>query len=107
MPDSLCVDIITHGPRHIAACQEPCDSISAWHCVHTKPKRERAATDAMQRAGFETCFPQYEMVWRDRQRVIRPLFPCYTFARFDALHDPWQFVVKDRVEREVGTVMTS
>ena len=94
------------GTRHtLDTCQGPRDSFSAWHCVFTKPKHERDADQAMKRAGFETFLPRYQMVWRDRTKVIRPLFPCYTFAKFDAAQDPWTFVVRNHVEREVATIM--
>ena len=76
-----------------------------WHCLHTRPKCERDADQAMKRAGFETLFPRYQMVWRNRTKVIRPLFPCYTLVRFDAVNDPWRVQVKNHIERDVATVL--
>jgi transcription antitermination factor NusG len=102
---SYVVEALPIGTRHIDSCQVPRDSIPAWHCLATKPKRESDADKAMLLSGFETFFPRYQMVWRDRQRCIRPLFIGYTFARFDAALDPWTFVVKDHYDREVATVM--
>jgi transcription antitermination factor NusG len=59
----------------------------------------------MQRAGFETYFPQYLMIWRDRQRQVRPLFPRYTFVRFDSANQPWSMVVRDPGGQELGQMM--
>ena len=58
-----------------------------WHAVHTKPNQESLATLGLQRLGVETFAPrlkQIKLVRRRRQEVIRPLFPGYLFARFDA-----------------------
>lgn len=86
--------------------QRSCASITPqWHCVFTLPSKEAAADRAMQRAGFETYFPQFQMVWRDRQKFIRPLFPRYTFVRFDAATDPYKLVIRDSMGQEVGKLM--
>lgn len=95
----------TTGPRLAGLGQASCASVSAWHCVYTKPKAERDADRALALAGFQTFLPRYQMVWRDRTKVIRPLFPRYTFVRFNAAADPWRIVVRDRVGREAGEMM--
>lgn len=100
------LDIVpASDPRHNDACQEVCASIPTWHCIYTKPKAEKDADEALRMAGFQTFFPRYQMVWRDRTKVVRPLFPRYTFVRFDSATAPWRIVVRDRFGREAGQLM--
>lgn len=78
-----------------------------WHCVYTRPKGELAANESLRRSGFDTFLPRYEMVWRDRTRIVRPMFPRYTLVRFDVVHDVWSRFIDDEHGRQVGAVMIS
>lgn len=62
----------------------------AWYAVQTKPQEELRATNNLNIWRVETFAP----TWRQRQPnrssgnisyTLRPLFPGYIFARFDAL----------------------
>lgn len=86
--------------------QGPCASVSTWHCVYTKASKELACDSALKRQGYESYLPLYEVVWRDRTKIIRPLFPRYTFVRFSA-DAAWRSVIRDSVGQEVGTLMLS
>lgn len=58
-----------------------------WHAVHTKPHQEHLAALSLERLGVEIFSPrlkQIKLVRRRRQEVIRPLFPGYLFAQFQA-----------------------
>jgi len=58
-----------------------------WYAVNSKPHRERQAEQNLLRLGVETFCPllkQSKVIRRVRQTVIRPLFPGYLFAKFDA-----------------------
>lgn len=58
-----------------------------WHVVSTKPHRERQAGQNLVRLGVDAFCPllkQTKVIRRVRQTVIRPLFPGYLFAKFDA-----------------------
>lgn len=60
-----------------------------WYAIHTKPKEEERANSNLQRWRVETFSPRIR-----EQRInqftgkptslIKPLFPRYIFARFDA-----------------------
>jgi transcriptional antiterminator RfaH len=63
-----------------------------WFVVQTKAGCDRAADDHVKALGFETYRPELSTVRVTRGKkleVIRPLFPCYLFARFDPLRDDW------------------
>jgi transcriptional antiterminator RfaH len=63
-----------------------------WFVVQTKAGCDRAAEDHVRSLGIETYRPELETVRVTRGRkveVIRPMFPCYLFARFDPLRDDW------------------
>ncbi len=78
-----------------------------WHCCFTRPSHERDVDQAFKRAGFETLFPRFQLTRRSRHKEIRPLFPRYTFVRFDWKTDPWKRTVRDHIQREVGEMMVS
>lgn len=59
-----------------------------WFAVHTKPRQESMAETSLQREGIETYYPKLRRrrtIRRVRKWVTGPLFPCYIFARFDAV----------------------
>ena len=99
---------MTQQVNELGPCQVSCASmiLPAWHCIYTFPSKEGAADRALKRAGFETYFPQFLMTWRDRQKKIRPLFPRYTFVRFDENVDAYSLVIRDSCGQEVGRLMT-
>lgn len=56
-----------------------------WYAVHTKPCQEELAAMHIRRLGLEVILPQTRrkaVVWGASKETIRPLFPCYLFARF-------------------------
>lgn len=58
-----------------------------WYAVQAKPGAERIAQESLESLGLETLLPK---VRRERyvqgslRSAVRPLFPNYLFARFDA-----------------------
>lgn len=62
-------------------CPEP-----LWYACRTRARAEKHVDALLGRAGLETFLPliERERSWSDRtKRVQFPLFPGYTFARFD------------------------
>jgi transcriptional antiterminator RfaH len=60
-----------------------------WYAIHTKPKQEDRADANLRHWGLDTLTPRVADPWRDvssHKAVdrVRPLFPGYLFARFDA-----------------------
>ena len=66
-----------------------------WYAIYTHPKQESRAASNLSAWNVETFFPRVKERLPDRytQEIthqVRPLFPRYLFARFDAqtlLHD--------------------
>lgn len=57
-----------------------------WFAVHTKPRQEDLAVDALRLGEIETFYPKLrrkKTIRRKLQWITRPLFPRYIFARFD------------------------
>jgi transcriptional antiterminator RfaH len=57
-----------------------------WFAIHTKPRQEDLAADALRLGEIETFFPKLrrkKTIRRKLQWITRPLFPRYIFARFD------------------------
>jgi transcription antitermination factor NusG len=57
-----------------------------WYACHTRARAEKKVDDLLGRAGFETYLPliMRERQWADRRKKVAfPLFPGYTFAKFD------------------------
>jgi transcriptional antiterminator RfaH len=58
-----------------------------WFALHTKPAAETIAAQTVSTLGLETFLPIARSVAMRRGRpvsFVRPLFPGYCFARFDA-----------------------
>jgi len=59
-----------------------------WYAVHSKPKQELRADSNLRYWGVETLMPKRsDPPWDRLSRItdrVRPLFPGYLFARFDA-----------------------
>jgi transcription antitermination factor NusG len=58
-----------------------------WYVVRVRSNFERTASVSFQEKGYETFLPVYRCRrrWADRvKQVDQPLFPGYTFCRFDA-----------------------
>ena len=73
-----------------------------WYAIHTKPRQEERAEQNLRTLNsgnlkVETFMPRvredrFNPVLKQRVHVIKPLFPSYIFARFDAgsmLHKVW------------------
>jgi transcription antitermination factor NusG len=57
-----------------------------WYALHVKPRFERYVTGQLSQKGYETFLPIYDSKrnWSDRIKTLSlPLFPGYTFCRFD------------------------
>jgi transcription antitermination factor NusG len=58
-----------------------------WYALHVKPRFERYVTEHLVQKGYETFLPTSfsKRQWSDRIKTLSfPLFPGYTFCRFDA-----------------------
>ena len=56
-----------------------------WYAIHAKPRRESLASVNLEALGLEILLPRVIEVQSSRgctNRVIKPLFPGYFFARF-------------------------
>ena len=63
------------------------NSTIEWFALHTKPAMESIAAQTVSSLGLETFLPVARSTCMRRGRpaeFIRPLFPGYCFARFDA-----------------------
>ena len=54
-----------------------------WYTIHTKPKAEYQVATALQRRGIQTYLPELESPQARQERMTKPFFPCYLFARID------------------------
>lgn len=67
--------------------------MTAWYAVYTKPQGEAKALENLQRQGYQAYLPRYRAEVRHarrRQTVLRPIFPRYLFAGFDAAATRWR-----------------
>lgn len=69
-------------------CEVPADS-TLWYVIQTKPREEFRAADNLRAQSIETFFPmvkeeRLDRVTKRRTRSVKPLFPRYLFARFNA-----------------------
>jgi transcriptional antiterminator RfaH len=68
-----------------------------WYAVHTKPRQEERAELNLRTLDLETFAPKirvrrFDPVARRPVEIVKPLFPSYIFARFNAstmLHKVW------------------
>jgi len=66
--------------------------VDAWYLILTKPRRERAALDNLERQGFRTYLPRVRSRRRTPHgttRTVAPMFPRYLFVRLDDRRDDW------------------
>ena len=57
-----------------------------WYVIYTKPKQEDRVEESLARASVEVFNPKLRrkrLIRGKYERVIRPLFPNYLFAKFD------------------------
>jgi len=57
-----------------------------WYALHVKPRFEKYVSEHLAQKGYETFLPTYvsKRQWSDRIKTLSlPLFPGYTFCRFD------------------------
>lgn len=67
------------------------DDVLRWYVIQTQPKQEQRAEDNLRAWMVETFFPKlkegrYNRYTGRRTDLIKPLFPNYIFARFQALY---------------------
>lgn len=68
----------------------PDASVAHWYCIHSKPAQEQYARLHLERQRIPVFLPlaRTQRVYRRRRQwIVRPLFPRYLFARFDAEQD--------------------
>jgi transcriptional antiterminator RfaH len=73
----------------------PPPGVLHWHALRIKSRHEFATRDALREAGIEEFLPTCEVssAWSDRTQIVtKPLFPGYTFARFDPAQKARVFV---------------
>src|SRR5215203_6831916 len=68
---------------------ETADDVLRWYVIQTQPKQEQRAEDNLKAWMVETFFPKFKEARYNRHtgrlaHVIKPLFPNYIFARFQA-----------------------
>ena len=78
-----------------------------WYVIHTKPKQEDRAISNLAAWQVESFTPKLAEVrlnfyTGNPQHIIRPLFPCYIFARFIAS----SLIAKVRFTRGVRNVVS-
>jgi transcriptional antiterminator RfaH len=63
-------------------------SNQSWYVIYTHPKQEVRAANNLAAWGLETLCPRIRegrgLTYRPAFQTIKPLFPRYIFARFDA-----------------------
>jgi transcriptional antiterminator RfaH len=57
--------------------------MKCWYTLYTKPNAEYQVATSLQRRGIQTYLPELETMNGHQQRVRKPFFPCYLFARVD------------------------
>ncbi|HZI20299.1 MAG TPA: transcription termination/antitermination NusG family protein [Pyrinomonadaceae bacterium] len=61
---------------------------SSWYVIYTHAKQEARAANNLAAWGLETFFPRIRegrgLTHKSASPIIKPLFPRYVFARFDA-----------------------
>lgn len=72
---------------------------SCWHVVMTKPGMEKAVHKAILHSQIAGFHPEHVRSIVDNGRTVqvkRPLFPLYTFARFNPhdKKDPWPVILR-------------
>lgn len=77
-----------------------------WYAIYTKPQKEEFVRFLLERANID-CFLPKLRTWRfvnsHREPVIKALFPCYIFSRFE-YPEEYDLVRWTRgVKRIVGT----
>jgi transcriptional antiterminator RfaH len=68
---------------------ELADDALRWYVIQTQPRQEQRAEDNLRAWMVETFFPKlkearYNRYTGQRADVVKPLFPSYIFARFQA-----------------------
>jgi transcriptional antiterminator RfaH len=72
-----------------SAFEETPVELPHWYVIHTQPKQEQRADSNLNAWGIETFFPRLKerrsnRYTRSTTHVVKPLFPRYIFARFNA-----------------------
>ena len=66
--------------------QDECGDSLLWYGVRVRSKFEQIVSTSLKNKGYETFLPLYRSgrMWSDRcKQLDLPLFPGYTFCRFD------------------------
>jgi len=77
-----------------------------WYVIRSKPKQEERAASNLRAWGIETFMPQFREPCNagrssEPRYRVKPLFPGYLFARFDA----WSLYAKVRLTRGVHDIV--
>ena len=71
----------------LSASENEKSNQDTWYAINTKRKQERLAAFNLKNLGIEVFSPRIrrvEQLFGSTVEMIRPLFPSYIFARFDA-----------------------
>lgn len=66
-----------------------------WFVVYTKSGYEDVVRKELEKQGFETFYPVYQVLNPHRNRAFKrvcPLFPSYLFVSFDPETDRWRSI---------------
>lgn len=67
-------------------------AVEAWYLIYTKPRRERAALENLERQGYQAYLPRVRVRRRVGGRyaaLVEPMFPRYLFLRLSDRTDDW------------------
>ena len=63
----------------------PCETLTEWYAVHTRPRHEKKVADEVRLRDFEGFLPLHRSRRRWKNGVVAdvelPLFPCYLFVK--------------------------
>ena len=64
---------------------------SQWFLIYTKPRQEERAKENLENQGFKTFLPMiaYEEIKQPKLYSLKPMFPRYLFAKFNAEKKNW------------------
>ena len=76
-----------------------------WYAIYTKPKAEDIVSERLKQTGIEVYHPKLRVkkyIGKQYRKVIEPLFPCYTFGRFEPATHLWMITYTRGVKKVVG-----
>ncbi len=68
------------------------EDLNSWYLIQCKPNKNKLAINNLNRQGFETFYPTFEITRRIKSKFINkviPLFPGYIFVLFNVNDSKW------------------